>query len=174
MQKPNRLEQNIAALAKLSDAEKVAAFDKAAYAVASFSGSLEELEKALGMLMIGYQFGWKVLLLVHSKRTIKKYEKILDIDIKEFFPAEGSSAKRSMGLDLAKQIGNFWQVVSGDIKVDNRRDIEDMDQDAAAENRPGTSSKEWLQANAADVIFHLKAGLIDEKLTCSAATSYAG
>ena len=76
MQKPNRLEQNIAALAKLSDAEKVAAFDKAAYAVASFSGSLEELEKALGMLMIGYQFGWKVLLLVHSKRTIKKYEKI--------------------------------------------------------------------------------------------------
>lgn len=142
MQKPNRLEQNLAALANLSDAEKVAAFDKAAYAVASFSGSLEELEKALGMLMIGYQFGWKVLLLVHSKRTIKKYEKILDIDIKEFFPAEGSSAKRSMGLDLAKQIGNFWQVVSGDIKVDNRREIEDMDQNAAAENTPGTSSKE--------------------------------
>ena len=32
-----------------------------------------------------------------------------------------------MGLDLAKQIGNFWQVVSGDIKVENRRDIEDID-----------------------------------------------
>jgi hypothetical protein len=33
-------------------------------------------------------------------------------------------------------------VVSGDIKVDNRREIEDMDQNAAAENTPGTSSKE--------------------------------
>ena len=47
-----------------------------------------------------------------------------------------------MGLDLAKQIGNFWQVVSGDIKVDNRRDIEDIDQNAASENSPGTSGKE--------------------------------
>ncbi|MGB5325356.1 MAG: hypothetical protein WBN40_08040 [Pseudomonadales bacterium] len=125
MQKSDRLEQNLAALANMSDEEKVAAFDKAGFAVANFSGSLEELEKALGMLMIGYHFGWKVLLLVHSKRTIRKYEKILDIDIKEFFPDEGRSARRSMGLDLAKQIGNFWQVVSGDIKVDNRRDIED-------------------------------------------------
>ena len=109
--------------------EKVAAFDKVGEAVAHFSGSLEELEKAVGMLMVGYHFGWKVLLLVHSKRTIKKYEAILNIDIKEFFPAEGSSAQRSMGLDLAKQIGNFWQVVSGDIKVENRRNIEDVEPD---------------------------------------------
>jgi len=41
-------------------------------------------------------------------------------------PAEGRSAERSMGLDIAKQIGNFWQVVSGDIKVENRRDVEDI------------------------------------------------
>ena len=127
MSDPVRLERNLAALAELSDAEKIAAFDKVGVAVANFSGSLEELEKAVGMLMVGYHFGWKVLLLVHSKRTIKKYETILDINIKEFFPAEGRSSKRSMGLDLAKQIGNFWQVVSGDIKVENRRDIEDID-----------------------------------------------
>ena len=127
MSDPVRLERNLAALAELSDAEKIAAFDKVGLAVANFSGSLEELEKAVGMLMVGYHFGWKVLLLVHSKRTIKKYEAILDINIKEFFPAEGRSSKRSMGLDLDKQIGNFWQVVSGDIKVENRRDIEDID-----------------------------------------------
>lgn len=137
MQKNERLEQNLAALANLSDEEKIAAFDKAGFAVANFSGSLEELEKAIGMLMIGYHFGWKVLLLVHSKRTIRKYEKILEIDIKEFFPAEGKSARRSMGLDLAKQIGNFWQVVSGDIKVDNRRNIED-----AGSGQPESEKKE--------------------------------
>ena len=124
-QDDSRLEKNIAALAQLTEAEKAEAFDQAGLAIASFSGSLEELEKAIGMLMLGYHFGWKVLLLVHSKRTIRKYEKILGIDIKTFFPAEGPSAERSMGLDLAKKIGNFWQVVSGDIKVENRRDIED-------------------------------------------------
>ena len=124
-----RIEKNLEALALLSDDEKVKAFDKAGTAIANFSGSLEELEKAIGMLIIGYHFGWKVLLLVHSKRTIRKYENILDINIKEFFPAEGRSAKRSMGLGLAKQIGNFWQVVSGDIKVKNRREIDDGDSD---------------------------------------------
>jgi|TARA_B110000879_G_C10933092_1_gene416771 hypothetical protein len=129
MSDPSRMERNLAALAQLSDEQKIAAFDKVGTVVAGFAGSLEDLEKAVGMLMMGYHFGWKVLLLVHSKRTIKKYEKILDIDIKEFFPAEGPSAKRSMGLGLAKQIGNFWQVVSGDIKVENRRSIEDVDPD---------------------------------------------
>jgi len=129
MKDAERIEKNLEALALLSDDEKVKAFDKAGAAIANFSGSLEELEKAIGMLIIGYHFGWKVLLLVHSKRTIRKYENILDINIKEFFPAEGRSAKRSMGLGLAKQIGNFWQVVSGDIKVKNRREIDDGDSD---------------------------------------------
>jgi hypothetical protein len=129
MKDAERIEKNLEALALLSDDEKVKAFDKAGAAIANFSGSLEELEKAIGMLIIGYHFGWKVLLLVHSKRTIRKYESILDINIKEFFPAEGRSAKRSMGLGLAKQIGNFWQVVSGDIKVKNRREIDDGDSD---------------------------------------------
>ena len=91
MSDPVRLERNLAALAELSDAEKIAAFDKVGLAVANFSGSLEELEKAVGMLMVGYHFGWKVLLLVHSKRTIKKYEAILDINIKEFFLPKGEA-----------------------------------------------------------------------------------
>ena len=121
-----RYQKNMNALAQMTEAEKASAFDQAGKAVAQFSGSLEELEKAIGMLMLGYHFGWKVLLLVHSKRTIRKYEKILGIQIKEFFEPEGPSAKRSMGLDLAKKIGNFWQVVSGDIKVENRREIEDI------------------------------------------------
>lgn len=121
-----RYHKNLNALAQMSGSEKAEAFDQAGKAVAQFSGSLEELEKAIGMLMLGYHFGWKVLLLVHSKRTIRKYEKILGIQIKEFFEPEGPSAQRSMGLDLAKKIGNFWQVVSGDIKVENRREIEDV------------------------------------------------
>ena len=56
MSDPVRLKRNLAALAELSDAEKIAAFDKVGLAVANFSGSLEELEKAVGMLMVGYHF----------------------------------------------------------------------------------------------------------------------
>ena len=63
MSDPSRMERNLAALAQLSDEQKITAFDKVGTVVAGFSGSLEDLEKAVGMLMIGYHFGWKVLLL---------------------------------------------------------------------------------------------------------------
>lgn len=88
-----------------------------------FSGTADELEKALGMLMLGDYFGWKVLVLIHNKRTIKKYEVILGISVREFFPDEGPIALRSLGYSVAKDLGNFWKVVSGDISVEDRREL---------------------------------------------------
>jgi len=89
-----------------------------------FNGSIDELESALGMLRIGYHFGWKVLYLAHSKKTVRKYEKILNIKIRELFPELGPSSKRSIGMGLAEKVSNFWKVVSGEIKIENRREIE--------------------------------------------------
>lgn len=88
-----------------------------------FEGSIDELQKAIGMLMTGDLFGWRVLILVHNKRTIRKYEEILGIEVKEFFPEEGPYAHRSVGYSIAKKVGNFWKAVSGDIPIDNRREI---------------------------------------------------
>ena len=93
-------------------------------AIANFSGQLDELSSAIGMLRMGDHFGWKVLVLIHNKRTIRKYEQILGINIRKFFPEEGPSCERSMGYKYIKKIGNFWKGVSGDIKVENRREIE--------------------------------------------------
>lgn len=92
-------------------------------AVANFSGSLDELQAALGFLRFGDYYGWRVLVIVHNKRTIRKFEQILNINVKEFFVEEGSQSSRSIGLHLAKKIGNFWKVVSGDIKIEDRRII---------------------------------------------------
>ena len=98
-------------------------------AIIQFTGMLDELESALGMLRIGHHMGWKVLYMIHSKRTIRKYEEILDIKIREIFPDEGPGASRSTGLDIAKRFSNFWKVVSGEHKLtpeekENRRKIE--------------------------------------------------
>jgi hypothetical protein len=90
-----------------------------------FAGSAEELEKSVGMLMVGDYVGWKVLVIWHNKRTIRKYEEILGINIREFFPEEGSIAMRSVGYDIAMKLGSFWKVVSGDVSVENRRDMLD-------------------------------------------------
>lgn len=85
-------------------------------AIARFHGQIDELEAALGMLHLLDHVGWKPLVLVHNKRTIRKYEEILGIIIREFFPEEGPSAERALGYRIAKKIGNFWKAVSGDIK----------------------------------------------------------
>lgn len=92
-------------------------------AIADFQGQLDELFAALGMLRMGDYFGWRVLVFLHNKRTIRKYEEILKIDVRQFFPAEGSQSHRSIGYALANKIGNFWKAVSGDIKIENRREI---------------------------------------------------
>jgi len=92
-------------------------------AVLNFQGPLDELEKAIGILRVGHQFGWKVLVLGHSKKTVRKYEEILGITLREFFPAEGPAASRSFGYALTRKIDNFWKAVSGDIKVERRSEI---------------------------------------------------
>lgn len=88
-----------------------------------FTGNFDELEKAIGMLFLGRLVGWRVLVLLHNKRTIRKYENILDIKVREFFEEEGPLASKSVSYDLVKKTGNFWKVVSGDAKVENRREL---------------------------------------------------
>ncbi|MDP3337255.1 MAG: hypothetical protein Q8S51_10770 [Rhodoferax sp.] len=87
-------------------------------AIARFKGNFDDLEAALGVLHLGDHLGWKPLVLIHNKRTIRKFEEILEINIREFFPEEGPSASRSIGYKIAKKIGSFWKAVSGEVKDD--------------------------------------------------------
>jgi hypothetical protein len=91
-------------------------------AFASFYGPIDEYEAAVGMMHLGYHVGWKPLVLIHNKRTLRKYQDILDIDIREMFPEEGPSWERSLGYRIAKKLGNFWKAVSGELKDDQLRE----------------------------------------------------
>ena len=92
-------------------------------AIANFSGSLDQLNSALGLLRMGHHVGWRALYIIHSKRTIRKYEDILNIQVRGLFPEEGPSAERSIGYEFAKNLKNFWKAVSGDEKIEHRREI---------------------------------------------------
>lgn len=93
-------------------------------AIAKFIGDIGELESALGMLRVGQQYGWRVMYLIHSKATIRKYEEILGISVKEEFPEEGPSSMRNNGYRLFKKLGNFWKIVSGEQKVEDKRQVD--------------------------------------------------
>ena len=96
-------------------------------------GIIDEVESAIGMLRVGHHFGWKVLYIVHSKKTIRKYEEILGVRIRDIFPEKGPSAPRSLGLKVAETFSNFWKVVSGDkhykIDPEDRKKIVQLDTD---------------------------------------------
>lgn len=96
----------------MSDKQLVELIDKA---TKNFSGSLDTLESAIGYLMIGRKFGWKVMFLIHSQTTVKKYEKILGINSKEFFPEEGPLAHKSVAFLAVQKVTNYWKAVKGEI-----------------------------------------------------------
>lgn len=92
-------------------------------AIYNFKGPFDELESALGMLMMGPLVGWKVLVLIHNKRTIRKYEEILGIKVREAFPEEGPYTYKSLGYEWVQKIQNFWKAVSGEVQVEGRREL---------------------------------------------------
>jgi hypothetical protein len=95
-------------------------------AIAKFYGNLDELESALGFLHLGFHYGWRAMAIIHSKKTFKKYEQILEIDARQLFPEETPTSERSVGYAFAKKLSNFWKAVSGDTKVENRREISSL------------------------------------------------
>lgn len=81
----------------------------------NFKGNLNELEAAIGYLVISRHFGWKPLLLIHDKNTLKKYESILKVNIRDVVPEVGQHAKKSNAWRAVQKIRSFWKAVKGEV-----------------------------------------------------------
>ena len=90
-------------------------------AVLRFNVNLNELESALGLYVIGRHFGWKVLYLIHSKKTVRKYEEILGIDVREEFLDAGPDAERSNAFRALSSVTNYWKAVSGETAIADKK-----------------------------------------------------
>lgn len=107
---------------RLTPAQEEELRDIEASAIANFKGDLTQLEAALGMLRMGHRVGWKVLYIIHTKQTVRNYEAILGVRIRDIFDEIGPGSERSIGFNLARRFSNFWKVAGGDIKIPRRRD----------------------------------------------------
>jgi len=83
--------------------------------VLEFHGDLRELELAIGILSIGRQFGWKVMYLMHSRKTIKRSEALLGIKIMEVLPETANRTEDSQAWKALQKVTNFWKAVKGEI-----------------------------------------------------------
>jgi hypothetical protein len=85
-------------------------------AVKKFNGQGPDLESAIGMLFMGQYYGWKVMYLMHDKKTLAKYNEILGIDdIRDVMDETGPLTHRSVAWKLLQNVTNFWKAVTGAI-----------------------------------------------------------
>ncbi|SFL01821.1 hypothetical protein SAMN05216302_102648 [Nitrosomonas aestuarii] len=83
-----------------------------------FRGIGTTLESALGALILGQYFGWRVLKLLHNPATYRRYEKALGIEFKNVCPEiTEMGKKKSIGYAITEKLGSFWAVVMGKRKV---------------------------------------------------------
>jgi len=83
--------------------------------IKDYSGNITLMEQAIGVWIVGRKFGWKVMYLVHDRKTLAKYEKILGIDFRKELLEVGPLANKSLAWKGFQGVSNFWKAVRGEI-----------------------------------------------------------
>ena len=93
-------------------------------AAKEFSGNGTTLESALGAVLMGRMYGWRVLKMMHSPATYRQYEKILGIKFRDICKEETKLSRKNVGMKIVAKWNNFWDVVRGVHKVKDKGHIE--------------------------------------------------
>jgi hypothetical protein len=89
-----------------------------------FSGIGTTIESALGALIMGQYYGWRVLKLMHNPATYRKYEKVLGVQFKDVcLEITELGKKKSIGYAITEKLESFWAVVMGKRKVEGKGEI---------------------------------------------------
>lgn len=84
-------------------------------AIGKVQGGSRRLANTIGHLMIGRQCGWRVVYLLHDKKSMLDYEKILGFDFRELLPELGSMKEKSLSYRGPQKVVNLWKAVKGEI-----------------------------------------------------------
>jgi len=93
----------------ISDEQLMEKFDEVS---AVYRGQIDDLYMAIGMIVLGRLFGWRVLRLTSSRSQWARANKIFG-DLKLLMPERGKYAYRSVGLAIVDKLGTYWDVVKG-------------------------------------------------------------
>lgn len=82
-----------------------------------FHGQLDDLYKAVGMMVVGQFYGWRVMRLITSRSVWGKAVKLFG-DPKTLMPERGYLWKKSLGLRAVDKLDDYWKVIQGHATVD--------------------------------------------------------
>ena len=81
-----------------------------------YKGQLDDLYKAVGMLVVGRLYGWRVMRLVSSRSVWTRVSRLFG-DPKQLMEPEGRLAHKSVGLNAIKTVSEYWDVINGVEKI---------------------------------------------------------
>ena len=85
---------------------------------ASYKGNADALIGAIGALMVGRIYGWRVLRIVIGSPSYTKYQRVLGLDFKMVLAPTTELSDKSLGFKLVLKLNNFWDVVKGVASID--------------------------------------------------------
>lgn len=94
----------------MNDQEVIKKIEKVS---AEFKGQLDDLQAAVGLILVGRLYGWRVLRLSASRRHWKVTCDLFGGDLKEILPERGVLAHKSLGLKIVDTGHDYWEVVKG-------------------------------------------------------------
>lgn len=83
---------------------------------ADFKGQIDDLQAAVGLVMVGRLYGWRVMRLACSRRHWIVSCKLFG-DLKQILPERGVLAHKSVGLMVVDKAGDYWDYINGVIKA---------------------------------------------------------
>jgi hypothetical protein len=84
---------------------------------ADFHGQFDDLQAAVGLVMAGRIYGWRVIRLAGSRRHWMVACKLFG-DLKEILPERTALSDKSLALRFVDTAGNYWDIVAGNIGRD--------------------------------------------------------
>ena len=92
--------------------------DRICQAWEKFEGDLPVFESAVGALFFGRFAGSDALRVVHSWRTLRKYEQILGITFKDELLERTPDSRRVNGIRYADKFSQFWKAIAAGVSAE--------------------------------------------------------
>ncbi len=100
---------------KMTDSELLEYIDKIA---AEYVGDISHLSSAIGAVMLGRVYGWRVIRIITSSKIYTRHQRILALEFKLVLPEETEISRKSIGYTIAKKLNKFWDVVNSKFKIE--------------------------------------------------------
>ncbi len=81
----------------------------------TYQGPGNPLRDALGALLIGKTYGWRVIRVMYGGSAYARYQETLKLDFKQWCEPETEYAGRHRGYQMVGKLEDFWKIIRGDV-----------------------------------------------------------